>query len=53
MNILVAVDDEVAESLTYGDGCLSPKHFDLLILKRFLAAEKTIEILYNSGSLDN
>ena len=41
------------KKLTYGDGYLSPKHFDPLLLKRFLDAEKTIEILYNSGGLDN
>jgi hypothetical protein len=41
------------KKLIYGDGYLSPQHFDPLLLKRFLAAEKTIKLLYNSGRLDN
>ena len=41
------------KKMTYGDGYLSPRHFDPILLKRFLAAEKTIEALYNSACLDN
>jgi len=41
------------KKLTYGDGYLSPSQFDPVLLKRFLAAEQTIEALYNSACLDN
>tara|TARA_B110000261_G_scaffold32551_1_gene37382 strand:+ start:3140 stop:4036 length:897 start_codon:yes stop_codon:yes gene_type:complete len=41
------------KKLAFGDGYLSPSHFDPHLLKRFLAAEKTIELHYNSVCLDN